>query len=82
MNSIFEMIMARQNEIDAAFTKVTKTGSTGGAACSSFGGLSHYASAGVVRGVSGDDGAASTAGQSKYGAGIGANGYYIIEDYA
>ncbi|MBU9837359.1 hypothetical protein J1786_21395 [Rahnella sp. L72c] len=57
-------------------------GGTGGAAFSSYGGLSHSSSSGDAGGFPGGGGAGSTAGQSSYGAGKGANGCIIIEEYA
>ena len=57
-------------------------GGTGGAAFSSYGGLSHSSSSGDAGGFPGGGGAGATAGQSSYGAGKGANGCIILEEYA
>lgn len=57
-------------------------GGTGGAAFGSYGGLPHFASAGDTGGLPGGGGAGGTSAQATYGAGKGANGYIMIEEYA
>ena len=57
-------------------------GGQGGSAFSSFGGLAHFATAGDIGGYPGGGGAGGTSSQSTFGAGKGAAGLVIIEEYA